>query len=236
MIELPVAGQEALYALNPSKIICLGLNYHDHIKESRSVMAAGREFKRPNEPVLFNKTPNTLLAPGEAIQLPAIVDEYGYEAPRTDLEAELAIIIGKQGKHISPDAVFDYILGYTCLNDVSQRDIQSADQSGWFRGKSFDTFAPVGPRIVLCADLSDPGNLNIESRINGKTAQQANTSLMIFDIPAIVAFVSRNFTLYPGDIISTGTPAGVSPIKAGDMTEIEIEGIGVLSNPVTTES
>lgn len=235
MIELPVKNTAGVYAVNPSKIICLGLNYHDHIKESISVQASGGKTDIPAEPVLFNKTPNTLIGPDEAIVIPAFLQDYNFPEPRVDLEGELALVISKKGRNIPPEKAYEYVLGYTCLNDVSQRNLQTTDKSGWYRGKSLDTFGPVGPVLVLASDLADPMNLVIESRLNGRTVQKANTSMMIFHIPAIIAFISRNFTLNPGDIISTGTPAGVTPIQPGDIVEVEVEGIGILRNPVTAE-
>ncbi|HAA02779.1 MAG TPA: hypothetical protein DCE18_05350, partial [Syntrophobacteraceae bacterium] len=124
---------------------------------------------------------------------------------------------------------------YTCINDVSQRNLQTGDRSGWFRGKSLDTFGPIGPQLVLAEDLGDPQNLTVQCRLNGKTMQDSNTRHMIFPIPEIIAFVSKNFTLMPGDVIATGTPSGVGAIKHGDVVEIEIERIGILRNPVIEE-
>jgi 2-keto-4-pentenoate hydratase/2-oxohepta-3-ene-1,7-dioic acid hydratase in catechol pathway len=128
-----------------------------------------------------------------------------------------------------------HVLGFTCFNDISQRNIQNGDRSGWFRGKSFDTFGPIGPRLVLREDIGDPSSLEIQTRLNGTVVQHSTTAKMIFAIPEIVAYVSRNFTLETGDIIVTGTPKGIGPLTAGDTVEVEIEGIGVLSNPVAVE-
>ena len=227
MITLPVAKSDDKITLSPSKIIAVGLNYMDHIKENVIKSSA-----IPTEPVLFAKTLNTLISHGEPIVLPSIVNDYKFENPRTDLEAELAIIISKRAKNIPKEKAFEYVLGYTCFNDVSQRNIQNSDVSGWFRGKSFDTFAPIGPVIVLHKDLCDPQNLKICSRINGEVKQSGNTCDMIFSIPELISYISKNFTLEEGDIIATGTPAGVSQIRCGDTVEIEIEGIGILRNPV----
>jgi 2-keto-4-pentenoate hydratase/2-oxohepta-3-ene-1,7-dioic acid hydratase in catechol pathway len=228
-----MAGTGKPLDLAPSKIIAVGLNYRDHVKESAS--AQGASIDLPREPVLFAKTPNTLAAPGEPIRLPAHVGAYGFAEERTDPEAELAVIIGRRGRHISEERAFEYVLGYTCFNDVSQRNIQHGDVSGWFRGKSFDTFGPIGPVVVSQGEIGDPQNLEIRCRINGAVKQSGNTRDMIFSIPVLIAYISRNFTLEEGDIIATGTPAGVSPIRSGDTVEVEIEKIGILRNPVVLE-
>jgi 2-keto-4-pentenoate hydratase/2-oxohepta-3-ene-1,7-dioic acid hydratase in catechol pathway len=231
-VVLPVVGSDKQYTVSPSKIIALGLNYRDHIAESLSVGASNWGTDDPPEPVLFPKTTNVLIGPGEPIVLPAIAEEYGFEALRTDYEAELAVIIGSECRSIDPEDALASVFGITCANDVSQRNIQNSDKSGWFRGKSFDTFGPIGPTVVPISQVVDIQNLHIECRVNGQTAQSANTSQMIFPVAEAISFVSRNFTLIPGDIILTGTPSGVGPIIAGDIVEVEISGIGVLSNPV----
>ncbi len=235
MVTLPIANSTRSYPLEPTKIIALGLNYHTHIAESQSVNVQGFTGAVPEEPVLFPKTPNVLIGSGEAIVIPAFIRGYKFDNPRVDYEAELAFVISRQCKNVKAKNAYDYILGYTCFNDVSQRNFQKNDKSGWFRGKSLDTFGPAGPCLVLADDLPDPMNLAIECRLNGKSVQKSNTKYMIFPIPEIVAFVSRNFTLEPGDIILTGTPAGVGAIRGGDVVEVEIEKIGVLSNPVVEE-
>ncbi|MGC8491505.1 MAG: fumarylacetoacetate hydrolase family protein [Syntrophobacteraceae bacterium] len=235
MVVLPVSGKSQSYRVQPSKIIALGLNYRSHIAESHSVKVSGFTEEIPKEPILFPKTPNVLTGPGKPIVIPAFLLDYGFEDLRVDYEAELAVIIGKKCKNIKAAEAFDYIFGYTCINDVSQRNIQSGDRSGWFRGKSLDTFGPVGPRIVLQEEIGDPQSLEIRCRLNGKTVQEANTSQMIFPVAFQVEFISKNFTLMPGDIIATGTPAGVGRIGHGDVVEVEIEKIGVLSNPVVEE-
>jgi 2-keto-4-pentenoate hydratase/2-oxohepta-3-ene-1,7-dioic acid hydratase in catechol pathway len=227
-IPLPLKSG-GTYLVNPSKIIALGLNYLEHIKESRMEDV-------PTEPLLFAKTPNVLIGPGEAIVVPAFLAEYGFRNCRTDYEAELAIIISQRCKNLPADQALDHILGFTCFNDISQRNLQKNDKSGWFRGKSLDTFGPIGPVIVSPADLGDPHNLQIRCRLNGKVVQDGNTRDMIFKIPEVIAFISKNFTLEAGDIIITGTPSGVGPIADGDVVEVEIEGIGVLSNPVRGEN
>jgi 2-keto-4-pentenoate hydratase/2-oxohepta-3-ene-1,7-dioic acid hydratase in catechol pathway len=235
MVKLQIAGKNEWVELSPSKIIALGLNYRDHIEESHSVNVQGFTKETPSEPVLFPKTPNTLIGPEETIRIPAFLQKYGFEDLRTDYEAELACIIGKRCRKVPEDEAYDYILGYTCLNDVSQRNLQTSDKSGWFRGKSLDTFAPTGPVIVRHEDIGDPQDLRIQARLNGETRQDSNTRHMIFPIPEIIAFISRQITLEAGDIISTGTPAGVGRIRHGDTVEIEIEKIGVLRNPVAEE-
>jgi len=233
MIQLLLAGSSRKVTINPSKIIAVGLNYRDHVKESK--VYDDRPLDAPHEPVLFAKTPNVLIAPGEPIVIPAFIRDYKFPEERVDPEAELAIIIGKRGRYIPEEKAFDYVLGYTCFNDVSQRNIQKADTSGWFRGKSFDTFGPIGPLIVPHSDIGDPGALKILCRINGVTKQSAHTSDMIFSVPVLISYISKQFTLEEGDIIATGTPAGVSPIVPGDTVEVEIEKIGILSNPVAAE-
>jgi 2-keto-4-pentenoate hydratase/2-oxohepta-3-ene-1,7-dioic acid hydratase in catechol pathway len=235
MVTLPVFNKSETYTINPTKIIALGLNYRDHIAESRSVNVQGFTDEVPTEPILFPKTPNVLIGPEDPIIIPAFLKEYGFKELRTDYEAELAIIIKKQCKNVNPNNAMDVVLGFTCFNDVSQRNLQTGDRSGWFRGKSLDTFGPIGPQLVLAENLGDPQNLRIQCRLNGKTVQDSNTRHMIFPIPHIIAFVSKNFTLMQGDIIATGTPSGVGSIKHGDVVEIEIEKIGILRNPVVEE-
>lgn len=221
--------------IRPSKIIALGLNYLAHIKESHSVNVQNFTNEIPQEPILFTKTPNVLIGPDEAIILPALLHDYTFKNCRTDYEAELAIVIKNRVKNLSPAEAVEHILGFTCFNDVSQRNFQRHDKSGWFRGKSLDTFGPIGPVLVGPQDIGDPQNLDIICRLNGKIVQESNTRHMIFKIPEIISFVSRNFTLEAGDIISTGTPSGVGPLANGDVVEVEIEKIGILSNPVRSE-
>jgi 2-keto-4-pentenoate hydratase/2-oxohepta-3-ene-1,7-dioic acid hydratase in catechol pathway len=238
VVRLPVllrGGREKLYALRPSKIIALGLNYRDHVAESRSVNVQGFDENVPSEPVLFAKTPNTLIGPEQPIVIPGFLRAYGFEKPRVDYEAELAFIIGRRCRSVPPERAWEQIYGFTCFNDVSQRNLQHSDRSGWFRGKSLDTFGPIGPRIVPVEGIGDPQDLDIRCRLNGRLVQTGNTRDMIFPIPEILAFVSRNFTLEKGDIITTGTPSGVGSIRHGDVVEVEIEGIGVLRNPVVEE-
>jgi 2-keto-4-pentenoate hydratase/2-oxohepta-3-ene-1,7-dioic acid hydratase in catechol pathway len=233
MIQLPLAGGNKRITVNPSKIIAVGLNYRDHVKESLSFGTKEREI--PAEPVLFAKTPNVLIGPGEPIVIPRHVKEYNFHNERVDPECELAIIIGKKCRHVPLEKALDYVLGYTCFNDVSQRNIQKADSSGWFRGKSFDTFGPIGPVVVPHGDIGDPQALFLSCRINGVQNQSGNTQDMIFSIPVLIAFISKQFTLEEGDVIATGTPAGISPIVSGDTVEVEVEKIGILKNPVIEE-
>jgi 2-keto-4-pentenoate hydratase/2-oxohepta-3-ene-1,7-dioic acid hydratase in catechol pathway len=226
----------APYRLAPSKIIALGLNYLDHIAESQSVNVQGFGRERPKEPVLFPKTPNVLVGPGEPILIPAFLEDYRFEEPRVDYEAELAFVVRDRCRHVPAEESWEHILGFTCFNDVSQRNLQRSDASGWWRGKSLDTFGPVGPRLAAREELGDPQDLAIRCRLNGRVVQESRTRHMIFSIPQILAFVSRNFTLEAGDLISTGTPSGVGPLAHGDTVEVEIEGIGTLSNPVREEA
>jgi len=228
-----MAGTDKKITINPSKIIAVGLNYKDHVKESMTF--GNKPLDLPTEPVLFSKTVNVLAGPEEPIVIPAHIKEYNFPDARVDHECELAIIIGKKGRHISEENAFDHVLGYTCFNDVSQRNIQKSDPSGWFRGKSFDTFGPIGPVVVSHTDIGNPQALNICCKVNGDIKQSANTKDMIFTIPALIAYISKQFTLEEGDIIATGTPAGVSPIVPGDIVEVEIERIGILRNPVAAE-
>lgn len=197
----------------PSKIVGVGLNYRAHAAEMKKQL--------PEEPLLFLKPPSALIGPGEAIVRPS-----GYE--RVDYEGELCVVIGKRARRVPRERALDHVAGYTCLNDVTVRDLQKKDVQ-YTRAKGFDTFSPCGPRVV--AGL-DPGHLTIQTRLNGVTRQSSSTSDLIFDVPALIAFISRVMTLEEGDLISTGTPPGVGNLTPGDLVEIEIEGIGVLSNPV----
>jgi len=210
---------------SPSKIICLGKNYAEHVKEGG--------FDTPKNPLLFCKTPNTVSGPFDPILMPKT-------SGQIDWEVELAVVIGKQGKGISKAKAFDYIAGYMVMNDVSGREAQFAD-SQWFRGKSFDTFAPMGPALVTKDEIDDINNLRLEALVNGNVMQDGNTCNMIFDIPTIIENISQDITLLPGDIISTGTPSGVGifrepPIilKPKDIVECRIEKIGTLRNQCVT--
>ncbi|MBA2848211.1 fumarylacetoacetate hydrolase family protein [Thermosulfuriphilus ammonigenes] len=200
----------------PSKIIALGLNYRDH--------AAELGMPLPKEPLIFLKPSTAAIGPGQAIVYPSM-------SQRVDYEAELAIVIGRQAKGVSPDKALDFVLGYTCFNDVTARDLQKKDGQ-WTRAKSFDTFAPMGPWIET--DL-DPDNLLVEAYLNGRKCQSSRTSQLVFSVPEIISFVSQVMTLLPGDVIATGTPPGIGPMKPGDTIEIRIEGIGSLINHVVKE-
>lgn len=209
---------------DPPKIVCLGLNYRDHAEEARVPL--------PERPLLFSKPSTTIVGPEDPVVYPKI-------STQVDYEVELAVIMGKRGKDIRESDAFKHVAGYTVFNDVSARDIQFADKQ-WFRGKSFDTFAPTGPCLVSRDQVSDPHNLMIELRVNGETRQRSTTANMIFKIPQLIAFISNVMTLQPGDIIATGTPAGVGfyakpekrLLKPGDLMEAEIEGIGLLRNKI----
>jgi 5-carboxymethyl-2-hydroxymuconate isomerase len=207
----------------PSKIVCVGLNYVDHANEVA--------LDLPERPLLFAKWPSALIGDGDPIVIPQGIT-------RVDYEAELAVIIGETTRNIAVEDALDAVRGYTCLNDVSARDEQFADGQ-WTRGKSFDTFCPVGPHVVPAAELGDPNALWISCRVNGQTVQESTTADMIFDVAHLIAYISRGITLEPGDIVATGTPPGVafgSPngrfLSDGDTVEVEIEGIGVLRNDV----
>ncbi|MGD8344501.1 MAG: fumarylacetoacetate hydrolase family protein [Desulfobacterales bacterium] len=204
----------------PSKIICLGLNYIDHREESG--------FEKPLKPLLFSKTSNALNGPFDPILLPQSCDQI-------DWEAELAVVIGKAGKRIPASKALDYVAGFSVMNDVSGRQAQFSDGQ-WFRGKSFDTFAPMGPALVTIDEIENLQNLNVTARVNGKVMQDGNSADMLFDIPTIIAFISQDITLWPGDI---GTPSGVGifrdpPVllKEGDVVECGVEGVGIIRNTV----
>jgi 2-keto-4-pentenoate hydratase/2-oxohepta-3-ene-1,7-dioic acid hydratase in catechol pathway len=199
----------------PNKIVAIGLNYRSHLGDKEP----------PKVPEPFLKASTSLIGPGDTIVIPREAIDQGV---KMQPEAELAVVIGKTCKRATRQDALSYVLGYTCGNDVSARDWQRDDLS-WWRAKSSDTFAPLGPFIVT--DL-DPGNLNLSGRVNGKTVQDSNTSDLLYDVPTIIEFVSRAMTLEPGDVIMTGTPGQPGDIKPGDTVEIEVEGVGVLSNPV----
>lgn len=201
--------------VSPSKILCIGRNYADHAKE------LGNEV--PAEPLVFMKPPSSLIASGEAILLPAVSE-------RVDYEGELCLVVGRRCKDVTEADAMSVISGYTILNDVTARDLQKKDDQ-WTRAKGFDTFAPCGPVVV--ADL-DPHDLELKTILNGQVVQHGRTSQLIFPLPRLVAYISSFMTLEPGDLISTGTPSGVGPMKAGDVVEVWIEGIGSLKNPVRT--
>ncbi len=235
-VLLPITGQKDHFDLNPSKIIALGLNYRDHVKESVFLNSRNLPPDLPSEPILFAKTPNVLIGDGENIVIPGFIRrEYSFEDVRIDYEAELAVVIGKYCRRVDKDDALSYVLGYTCMNDVSMRNFQTTDKSGWFRGKSLDTFGPVGPVIVSAENITDPQNLNIKCRLNGEIVQDSNTANMIFSIKETISYISKQISLERGDIIMTGTPSGVGRLKHGDVVEVEIENIGILKNRVVEE-
>ncbi len=236
MVELPILGTERIYALNPSKILAVGFNYRDHTAEAPTFLAGSGAGgpDEPSEPVIFAKTPNVLIGPGDPIVLPlGFLAASGIAEPRTDYEAELAVILGGRCRNIPEERALEYVFGYTCFNDISQRNIQNSDRSGWFRGKSFDGFGPIGPAVAPAEMIPDPQKLPIRCTLNGQIVQEACTADTIFSVARLISYISRIMTLEPGDIISTGTPSGVGPLSPGDIVEVHIEGIGVLTNPVT---
>jgi len=202
----------------PSKLVCVGRNYREHANELGNPV--------PAELLTFLKPPSTVIGPGENIVRPSITQ-------RLDHEGELAIVIGKRCRHIREDEdVRQYIRGFTCANDVTARDIQKADTQ-WTRGKGFDTFCPVGPVV---SDEIDPWKgVRVQTRVNGELKQDGNTDQFIFSIEQILRYITRVMTLYPGDLIPTGTPAGVGQLQAGDTVEVSVEGVGKLANPVVNE-
>lgn len=205
----------------PGKIVAIGLNYHDHARESG--------MEPPKVPLVFAKFPSSVINHEEQIVIPRKLTE------RVDWEVELAVVIGERASHVAEADALKYVRGYTIGNDVSARDLQFSDGQ-WVRAKSLDTFCPLGPELV---ELDDPENLKLATRVNGETMQDSNTSEMIFGVAELISFCSHNFALEPGDVILTGTPWGVGEfmepkrsLKDGDVVECEIEGIGVLRNPV----
>lgn len=210
----------------PGKIICVGLNYHDHCRE--------QSIEPPAYPMLFSTFANAVSDPGRPVTRPRATE-------KLDLECELAIVIGRRASRIGPHEALDAVFGYTVLNDVTMRDLQKEDRQ-WLRAKGSDGFAPMGPAIVSRDELGDAAALRLRSRVNGETWQDGTTAEMVFDVATIVAFASRTITLEPGDLIATGTPAGVGHYQTpprylgdGDLMECEIDGIGVISNPVVDE-
>jgi 2-keto-4-pentenoate hydratase/2-oxohepta-3-ene-1,7-dioic acid hydratase in catechol pathway len=211
----------------PSKVICVGLNYRDHAEEQ------GTEL--PSAPLLFAKWPNALIGPGEPIVIPGVSDQVDYEA-------ELGVVIGERVRGISEANALEAVRGYLCLNDVSARDLQFSDGQ-WTRGKSPDTFCPVGPQLVPAAEVEDPQALGIRCFLNGDAMQDSTTANMIFTVAEIIAYASATMTLERGDLIATGTPAGVGVfrdppvlLKEGDEVTVEIDGLGALTNPVRNEA
>jgi 2-keto-4-pentenoate hydratase/2-oxohepta-3-ene-1,7-dioic acid hydratase in catechol pathway len=211
----------------PSKIVCVGLNYRDHAEE--------QGIELPSAPLLFAKWPNALIGPGEPIVIPRVSE-------KVDYEAELGVVIGERVRGVSQENALEAVRGYLCLNDVSARDLQFSDGQ-WTRGKSPDTFCPIGPRLVPAADVADPQALGIRCLLNGEVMQDSTTANMIFTVAEVIAYASQTMTLEPGDLIATGTPAGVGvfrdpPVlmKEGDEVTVEIDLLGSLTNPVQAES
>jgi 2-keto-4-pentenoate hydratase/2-oxohepta-3-ene-1,7-dioic acid hydratase in catechol pathway len=218
-------GEVKLLApVEPVNVLCIGQNYKAHVEEGGD--------KLPKAPILFMKSTTSVIGPDAPVVIPKIAPA------EVDYEAELALVIGKTARHVSESDALKYVLGYTCANDVSARDCQRGDGQ-WVRGKSFETFCPLGPWLET--DL-DPSNVRVQGRLNGQTMQDASTSLMIFNIPFLISYLSRGMTLLPGTLLLTGTPAGVGfarkpPVylKPGDLFEVEVAGIGTLKNPSTQE-
>jgi 2-keto-4-pentenoate hydratase/2-oxohepta-3-ene-1,7-dioic acid hydratase in catechol pathway len=218
-VPVPLSDLKLLPPVTPSKILCVGRNYRDHAAE------LGNEI--PKEPLLFLKPSSSLLAPRGIVRIPAI-------STRVDYEGELGIVIGRRCYKIGPDEdVRPYIRGYVCVNDVTARDIQKADGQ-WTRGKGFDTFCPVGP--LVSDEVNPEAGLTVETRVNGELRQQGSTLDFLFAIPTLLSYITAAITLEPGDLLLTGTPAGVGPLAAGDRVDVSIDGLGVLSNTFTLEA
>ncbi|MBD0370813.1 MAG: fumarylacetoacetate hydrolase family protein [Pyrinomonadaceae bacterium] len=212
--EIPLAEVKLIAPVAPSKIVCVGRNYREHAAELGNPM--------PQEPLLFLKAPSSIIGPDEAIELPQ-------ESKQVEHEGELGVVIGRLARKLgADDDPLHYVLGYTCLNDVTARDLQRKDVQ-FTRGKSFDTFCPVGP--VIETDIT-PLDLEVTTRVNSELKQRGRTSQMAFPVPMLIRYISNIMTLNPGDLIATGTPAGVSRLEAGDTVEVEVEGIGTLRNTV----
>jgi len=213
--SLPLSSLRLGPPCRPSKIVAVGVNYRGHAREMGHSL--------PSEPKLFLKPPSAVIGPGEAIRYPVMAD-------RVDYEAELGVVMGRRARGVPREKALDFVLGYTCFNDVTARDLQKKDGQ-WTRAKAFDTFAPMGPAIVTGLD---PSSLLVESRLNGKKRQSASTADLVFDVPELVQFISSVMTLLPGDVIATGTPAGIGPMVPGDVVEIAIDGVGRLRNEVVS--
>lgn len=211
--KFALADCRLLAPCEPTKIVLVGKNYYDHAIEMNEGV--------PEYPILFMKGPNTVNCPEGEIHAPGFVK-------RLDYEGELAVVIGKRAKNLTPENAREYIFGFTCLNDVTARDIQKADGQ-WTRGKGMDGFAPIGPWIT---DETDGVDLKLETRLNGKTVQSSRTSMFMTKIPEMLSFITASMTLEPGDVVSTGTPAGIGPMQPGDVVEVEIESIGILRNHI----
>ena len=215
---IPSTGHRLLAPAEPSKIVAVGLNYKDHAAEQNKPL--------PAEPMIFIKPSTSVIGPGDPIVIP---DGIG----RVDHEAEAGVVIGTRASHVSEADAHRYILGLTCVNDITARELQRRDIQ-FTRAKGFDTFAPVGPCIAVGLDYDAPDGLAVEGWVNDTRRQSSSTRELIFPIRKLVAFISSVMTLLPGDIISTGTPAGIGPLTAGDLVTVRVEGVGELSNPVVT--
>ncbi len=220
----PAAEATFLAPVRPRKIVAIGLNYRDHIAE------AGLE--EPSAPLVFAKFPSSVIGPGETIEIDPLL------TARVDWEVELAVVVGRRMRGVAAADALSHVLGYTVANDVSARDLQFGDGQ-WVRGKSLDTFCPVGPWVVTAEEVPDPQALRLRTRVNGETMQDASTAAMVFGVADLLAYCSRSFVLEPGDLVLTGTPWGcgefMTPprsLKDGDVVEVEVEGIGSLRNPV----
>ena len=214
--ELPVSSVRLLAPAEPTKIVCIGRNYREHAKELNNAV--------PAEPLFFLKPPSSIVGPGDEIRRPMDLSQ------RVDHEGELAVVIGKRCYRLREgEDVKSYIAGYTCLNDVTARDLQKKDAQ-WSRGKGFDTFCPIGP--VIATELDPWRGVRVQTRVNGELRQNGTTADFIFPLDVLMRYVTSVMTLEPGDVIATGTPAGVSPLNAGDVVEISVEGVGTLRNPV----
>lgn len=209
-------GHTLLAPVLPSKIVCVGLNYKDHAAETNKPL--------PSEPLIFIKPSTSVIGPGEPIVLPGDIG-------RVDHEAECAVVIGRRATRVSEADAMSYVLGFTCVNDVTARGLQN-DGASYTRAKSYDTFAPIGPCIVQGLDYNSAEGLTVEGWVNGEKRQGSSTRELIFKIPMLIAYISANMTLLPGDIISTGTPSGIGPLHAGDTVTIKVEGVGELTNSV----
>jgi 2-keto-4-pentenoate hydratase/2-oxohepta-3-ene-1,7-dioic acid hydratase in catechol pathway len=212
--SIRLSEAQLLPPVSPSKVVCVGRNYREHAAELGNAM--------PSEPLLFLKAPSAIVGDGDAIELPEVSE-------RVEHEGELGLVIGRRCRRLSDaEDPLAYVLGFTCVNDVTARDLQRKDVQ-FTRGKSFDTFCPVGPFVVTGLD---PADLSVETRVNGEVRQSGRTSAMAFPVPFLLRYISHAMTLEPGDVIATGTPAGVGPLRDGDTVEVEVEGVGVLRNPV----
>lgn len=237
MIELPIKNTDKTYKVNPSKIITVESNYRsngDEHKKNGDLELS--DESDPEEPIIYPKTSNCLIGPGQNIFIPKFLEERNFFQLEVEFRAELAFIVNDNCKNVSEKKAMSHILGFTGFNNICQSNIDRFDKAGWWLGRSLDTFGPIGPEIVRAKDIGDPHNLNIKCRLNDEVKQESNTKYMIFKIPQLLSYISKNFTLYAGDIITTGTPLGAGTIKHGDIVEVKISDIGKLKNNVIEES